>query len=64
MAKKITVPQPKSKFLRVKCDDCGSEQVTFSAASHDVNCLVCGKPLAKPGPGRAKLLSKTVKVLE
>ncbi|NYZ79648.1 30S ribosomal protein S27e, partial [Candidatus Micrarchaeota archaeon] len=40
MAKKMKIQQPKSKFLRVKCDDCGSEQVTFSAASHDVNCLV------------------------
>ncbi|MEM0372868.1 MAG: 30S ribosomal protein S27e [archaeon] len=62
--KKASVPQPKSKFLRVKCDDCGSEQVTFNAASHDVNCLVCGKPLVKPGAGLAKVLSKTAKVLE
>ena len=57
------IQEPKSKFLKVKCDDCGSEQVVFNAAAREVNCLSCGKALAEPGSGKAKINSKNVKVL-
>ncbi len=53
--RKILIPQPKSKFMRVRCPDCGNEQVTFSHASTIVKCLICGKVLLRPQGGKAKL---------
>ena len=59
----VNIPEPKSKFLKVKCDDCGSEQVVFNSSAHEVNCLVCGKLLVTPGSSKAEILSKTIKPL-
>jgi small subunit ribosomal protein S27e len=55
---------PESKFLKVKCNDCGSEQVVFGNSASDVICLVCGKLLAKSTGGKINLLAKFVKVLD
>ncbi len=60
----MAIPQPRSRFLKVKCDDCGSEQVLFGCASSRVSCLVCGKTLAEPTGGKVKVLTKIVAVLE
>jgi len=56
--------QPKSKFLKIKCEDCGSEQNVFSNPAMEVKCLVCGKTLMIPGASNPKILSKKVTVLE
>ncbi len=58
------VPGPKSKFLRVKCDDCSNEQVMFDSATSIVKCHVCGRTLSSPRGGKAKILTKTVSILE
>ncbi|NOZ76661.1 MAG: 30S ribosomal protein S27e [Euryarchaeota archaeon] len=58
------MPRPRSRFLRVKCLDCGNEQVMFGSASMNVKCAVCGKTLAKCGGGKATILTKIVAVLE
>lgn len=42
-------------FLKVRCDECGNEQVTFSRASSEVECLVCGESLAEPTGGAAEI---------
>ena len=42
------IPRPKSVFLRVKCPDCGNEQIVFSHATTIVHCNVCGATLAEP----------------
>jgi len=60
----VRVPKPRSRFLKVKCEDCGSEQVVFGSTSSKVKCLVCGKVLAEPRGGRAKIRSKVVRVLD
>ncbi|RDE14772.1 MAG: 30S ribosomal protein S27e [Candidatus Thorarchaeota archaeon] len=49
------VQQPKSRFLKVKCLDCENEQIIFAYASTEVKCLKCGKVLAKPSGGKARL---------
>jgi small subunit ribosomal protein S27e len=41
------------KFLKVKCPDCGSEQVLFDRPATLVPCAVCNTTLAKPGAGKA-----------
>lgn len=58
------IPQPKSRFLRVKCSDCGNEQVMFGSATTVVKCMVCGRTLSESRGGKAKILTKIVAVLE
>lgn len=51
------------EFLRVKCDECGNEQTIYSHASTEVECLVCGEPIALPKGGKAELNSEVVETL-
>jgi small subunit ribosomal protein S27e len=55
---------PRSRFLKVKCVDCGNEQVMFGSAKSVVKCVICGKTLAEPKGGKAKIMTKIVSVLE
>jgi small subunit ribosomal protein S27e len=55
---------PKSKFLRVKCNDCENEQIIFGNASSRVDCTVCGRTLAEPQGGKALIKSQILEVLE
>ncbi len=65
MAKKlkILVPQPRSRFLLVKCPECGNEQVVFSHATFPARCLICGQQLVEPSGGKAKILGQVLRVL-
>ncbi len=56
--------EQKSRFLRVKCSDCGNEQVIFGCASTDVKCLVCDKTLAKHRGGKAIIKTQILTVLD
>lgn len=60
----ITLQRAKAKFLMVKCDDCNSEQVIYNSAAMETKCLSCGKVLAKPSSGKAKIMSKESRALE
>ena len=53
--KKGIVPKPETKFLTVKCKDCGNSQTVFNRATTQVNCQVCGATLAKPTGGKASI---------
>ncbi len=67
MAKNIKgkelIPQPKSRFLRVKCLNCGNQQIIFGCSATDVTCLVCGKTLLQSTGGKARILTKILEVL-
>jgi small subunit ribosomal protein S27e len=56
-------PQPKSRFLRVKCLNCGNQQIIFGCSATDVTCLVCGKTLLQSTGGKARILTKILEVL-
>lgn len=58
------VSQTKSRFLRVKCNDCENEQVIFGSASKVVKCLICGRTLAEPSGGKAVIKTRILEVLE
>lgn len=58
------IPKPSSRFLRVKCEDCGNEQVVFDRAASTVLCAVCGATLAKPMGGKSAIRGDVVGVLE
>ncbi|MBP1449182.1 MAG: 30S ribosomal protein S27e [Thermoproteus sp.] len=60
----MLIPQPRTKFFRVRCPDCGNEQILYSHASMVVRCLVCGRVLAQPTGGRAQILGHIVRVLD
>ncbi|MEM3525782.1 MAG: 30S ribosomal protein S27e [Candidatus Jordarchaeaceae archaeon] len=52
------LPQPASKFIKIQCPDCGSEQTVFDRASTIVRCNVCGKILVRPTGGKAIIMVK------
>ncbi len=56
--------EPVSKFVKVRCPKCKNEQVIYGKASTIVNCLVCGKMLAKPTGGKAMIKVRILEVLE
>ncbi|MET1101003.1 MAG: 30S ribosomal protein S27e [Pyrodictiaceae archaeon] len=60
---RILIPQPRSRFLLVKCPQCGNEQVVFSHATFPVRCLVCGQILVKPTGGKAEIKGQVIRVL-
>ena len=55
--------ETESKFVKLRCPKCKNEQVMFGKAATDVNCLVCGKQLAKPTGGKSKIKARILEVL-
>lgn len=51
------------EFYRVECQECGNQQTIFSRASTEVECLVCGEPLAVPQGGQAEIRAEIVEEL-
>jgi small subunit ribosomal protein S27e len=56
--------QPRSKFIKVRCNDCENEQVLFDRASTTVLCHICGSKLAVPGGGKAVIKGKILETIE
>jgi small subunit ribosomal protein S27e len=54
------IPTPKSKFMQVKCSDCGNIQIVFSHSATKIKCKVCGSILAEPTGGQANILGSVV----
>jgi small subunit ribosomal protein S27e len=63
MTKKKTIPEPKSRFLLVKCKECEHEQTLFGWATRKVVCDVCGKPLTEPRGGKAHIIGEVLEEL-
>jgi len=61
---KKLIPKPRSKFLRVKCPECGNEQIMFSHAATKIKCNICGTTLAEPAGGKAKIKGEIVAIFE
>ena len=49
-------------FVKVKCPDCGNEQIVFLRASTVVKCQVCGATIATPTGGKADIRGEIVEV--
>lgn len=54
----------RSRFLKVKCNDCGNEQVIFGCAASPIKCLVCEKMLAVPTGGKTQVKTEILEVLD
>lgn len=64
MKQKLALQETTSKFIKIRCPKCKNEQIMFGKASTTVNCLVCGKTLAEPTGGKAKVKARILEVLE
>lgn len=51
----ILVPEPKSKFQKVKCKECNEESIIYSHVTTIVQCIHCGNVLAEPAGSIAKI---------
>ena len=58
------IPQPRGRFLKVKCEDCGGEQIVFDRAASTVACLVCGATLSRPTGGLAEIEGEVLGAVE
>lgn len=54
----------KSKFVRVRCPKCKTEQTIFGKATTEVKCLKCNTLLAKPASGKAKIRAPVLEVFK
>ena len=63
MAKKKIIPNPKTKFLLVKCIKCGKERKVFSASTKEIKCE-CGQTIVYPSASKAFIEAKVIKVLD
>ena len=54
----------KSKFIKVRCNDCENEQAIFDKACTTVHCHICGSKLAIPGGGKAKIKGKILEIVK
>lgn len=53
-----------SKFVKIRCQKCNNEQITFSSASSAVKCLVCGTMLVASTGGKSKVNARVLEVLD
>lgn len=58
-----TLREATSRFIKIRCPKCKNEQIMFGRASTVVNCLVCGKSLAEPTGGKARVKARVLEVL-
>jgi len=58
------IPRPRGRFVRVRCPDCGNEQITFLEASSVVKCNVCDGVLVEPTGGKARFRGTIIAELD
>ena len=56
--------EPKSKFIKVRCNKCKNEQIIFGKPAKKITCLVCGETLAESTGGKAKIKARILEVLK
>lgn len=49
------IPTTRSKFINIKCQDCGNEQIAFDRPATHVKCNVCGATLVTPAGGKGQV---------
>jgi len=63
MPRKELIPQPRSTFLKIKCQKCGNEQVAFERSATALKCNVCEEVLVEPQGGKANIKGEIVQPL-
>jgi len=52
-----------SKFIKVKCHKCGSEQVIFSRAASEIKCTKCSEVIAVSTGGKTSIKAEFLELL-
>ena len=60
----VLIPEPNSKFQKIKCSECEEEQVIYSHTTTVIKCNSCGNPIAQPTGSKAKLFGKISETVE
>lgn len=50
-------------FLKVKCGDCGNEQIVFNKPASNIECVVCDSVLAESQGGKARFAADVVSTM-
>jgi len=51
-------------FVKIKCPDCGNEQIAFKRPATPVTCSVCGSTLIKPSGGVGVIKGQLLEVVD
>jgi small subunit ribosomal protein S27e len=60
----VPIPIPRSRFLVVRCNNCGQERVVYSHSTHTIRCKTCNEELVTPTGGKSDIRGSIVRVLE
>lgn len=60
----MTIKEPTSKFIKIRCPKCKNEQIIYGKASSKVKCLVCDRIISEPTGGKGKIKARILEVLE
>lgn len=52
-----------TKFLKIKCPRCSSNQIVYGKSSTSIKCGICNYMLLKPKGGKAKIRAPVKEVL-
>ena len=52
---RVHIPEPRSSFISIQCQECGTSRVVFSASSSKINCEKCNSVLLENTGGLAKI---------
>ena len=52
---RVHIPEPRSSFISIQCQECGTSRVVFSASSSKINCEKCNSVLLENSGGLAKI---------
>ena len=51
------------RFVKVKCHECGNEQVIFGRSATKVVCLKCNADIAYPTGGKSKIVAEIIDLI-
>ncbi len=51
-------------FIKIKCPDCGNEQIVYKRPAVPVTCNVCGSTLVKPRGGSGEVRGTVLEVVD
>ncbi|HLH86297.1 MAG TPA: 30S ribosomal protein S27e [Thermoplasmataceae archaeon] len=49
-----------NRFVKLKCRDCGNEQVTYTRITSVVQCNICGATIARPTGGTFEVAAEII----
>jgi small subunit ribosomal protein S27e len=53
----------KKYFVKVRCHNCGNEQIIFTRVATEVKCTKCGEVIAIPTGGKAAIKAEILELL-